>query len=117
MEYISSNEFIKKLETKNYEIGSFDVYLEKSKELIEQNNDKIKKNIDDDLLKVMPTTYRASIIDKQNKENETNHEEEAKNSEIKVENYIKKVINQALNKSKLLQGDKRLLFYLRSGLL
>ena len=44
----------------------------------------------------------AESIDKQNKENETNHEEEAKNSEIKVENYIKKVINQALNKSKLL---------------
>ena len=68
MEYISSNEFIKKLETNNYEIGSFDVYLEKSKELIEQNINKIKKNIDDDLLKIMPTTYRASIIDKQPKE-------------------------------------------------
>ena len=44
----------------------------------------------------------AESIDKQNKENETNHEEAANDGEIKVENYIKKVINQAANKSKLL---------------
>jgi hypothetical protein len=43
----------------------------------------------------------AESIDKQNKENET-HEDINNDTEIKVENYIKKVINQATNKSKLL---------------
>ena len=43
----------------------------------------------------------AESIDKQNKENET-HEDVNNDTEIKVENYIKKVINQASNKSKLL---------------
>ena len=44
----------------------------------------------------------AESIDKQNKENESVHEETANDGEIKVENYIKKLINQASNKSKLL---------------
>ncbi len=32
-EYKSSNEFISKLETKNFKIGSFDVYLDNLKDL------------------------------------------------------------------------------------
>ena len=34
MEYASSNEFIYKLETENYYIGSFDVYLSQIREII-----------------------------------------------------------------------------------
>ena len=37
MEYKSSGEFIPKLYTDNFMIGSFDVYLDKSKGLIEKN--------------------------------------------------------------------------------
>ena len=43
----------------------------------------------------------AESIEKQNKESE-NHEDNNNDGEIKIENYIKKVINQATNKSKLL---------------
>ena len=60
-EYKSSNEFITKLETKNYKIGSFDVFLDKSKALLEFNN----PNKSDELLKKMPTTLRASIVGKE----------------------------------------------------
>lgn len=58
-----SMNFIAKLKTENYLIGSFDAFLELSKELIKNNS-----NIDDDkvdeILKSMPTTYRAAIINK-----------------------------------------------------
>ena len=60
-EYKSSGEFITKLETKNYKIGSFDVFLDKSKALLEFNN----PNKSDELLKKMPTTLRASIVGKE----------------------------------------------------
>lgn len=58
-EYKSSNEFITKLETENYKIGSFDVYIEKSKDLLKKNNQ-------EELLDKMPTNLRASIISKEN---------------------------------------------------
>ena len=54
--------FITKFKTQNFKIGSFDVNIEKSKELIRKNNnleEKQAKNI----LSSMPTTHRASIID------------------------------------------------------
>lgn len=59
MEYKSSGEFIPKLYTDNFMIGSFDVYLDKSKELIEKN-----KNLEG-LLDKMPTSLRASIVSKE----------------------------------------------------
>ena len=73
MDYVRSNEFIKKLESKNFQIGSFDVYLEKSKELINSNLEyfkKIKKSFlsEDDVLKSLPAIYRASIVDKESNE-------------------------------------------------
>lgn len=59
MEYKSSGEFIPKLYTDNFMIGSFDVYLDKSKGLIEKN-----KNLEG-LLNKMPTSLRASIVSKE----------------------------------------------------
>lgn len=59
MEYKSSGNFIPKLYTDNFMIGSFDVYLDKSKELIEKNNSIIPELLDD-----MPTSLRASIVNK-----------------------------------------------------
>ena len=57
------DKFIKKLETENYEIGSFDAYIDNASSLI-----KNKYNISDEevsaFLKEMPTTYRASILNK-----------------------------------------------------
>lgn len=67
MDYESSNEFIKKLESKNYEIGSFDVYLDKTKELIKENSNLTDEEVLE-ILSSMPTTYRASIISKDTKE-------------------------------------------------
>ncbi len=65
MEYISSKKFIPKLKTKNYMIGSFDVFLEQTKALMEKNiNSKeffgLKK--DEYLLNRLPIAYRASIV-------------------------------------------------------
>ena len=62
MEYKSSGEFIPKLYTDNFMIGSFDVYLEKAKELIERN-----KYTLNELLDKMPTSLRASIVNKEDK--------------------------------------------------
>lgn len=56
--------FIPKLETDKYIIGSFDVYLEKVKELIKNNYPKITDEEVEEILKKMPTTYRAAITDK-----------------------------------------------------
>ena len=56
--------FIKKLETeKGYQIGSFDVYLDEIKELIKNNSGLSEEEVENKL-KSMPTTYRASILDK-----------------------------------------------------
>ena len=55
--------FITKLETDNYLIGSFDAYLDSSKELIKTNSN-ISDEEADNILKSMPTTYRAAIITK-----------------------------------------------------
>lgn len=56
-------DFISKLETNKYLIGSFDVYQDISRKLIKSNS-----NLSDDevevVLKSMPTTYRAAIINK-----------------------------------------------------
>lgn len=73
MDYISSNEFIKKLESKNYEIGSFDVYFEESKEVIKNHLESLKKldanlSTEDDVLKKLSTVYRASVVNKETSE-------------------------------------------------
>lgn len=56
--------FISKLETNKYLIGSFDAYQESSKEVI-KNNSKLSDEEVDTILKSMPTTYRAAIINKE----------------------------------------------------
>lgn len=55
--------FIAKLQTDKYLIGSFDAYIELSKELI-KNNSNISDEETDTILKSMPTTYRAAITNK-----------------------------------------------------
>lgn len=56
--------FITKFETENFLIGSFDSYIEESTKLL-----KAKENLTDEesveSIKKMPTTYRASILDKE----------------------------------------------------
>lgn len=59
--------FIAKLETDNYYIGSFDSYLEESKELLKNNNHLADEEVDN-IIKSMPTTTRASIVDKETHE-------------------------------------------------
>lgn len=55
--------FICKLETLNFKIGSFDVYLDMSKELIKKNGGYSDEKAEE-LLKEFPTSYCASILDK-----------------------------------------------------
>ena len=55
--------FIAKLQTDKYIIGSFDAYIELSKQLI-KNNSNISDEEVDIILKSMPTTYRAAITNK-----------------------------------------------------
>lgn len=57
--------FICKFETLNFKIGSFDVYIDMSKELIKKNGGYSDEEVEE-LLKEFPTSYRASIIDKDN---------------------------------------------------
>ena len=54
--------FIPKLETEKYLIGSFDAYLDATKQLIKNN----QNMIDDSnmIILLMPTNYRAAIVDK-----------------------------------------------------
>ncbi len=63
MEYKSSNEFIKKIETNNYELGSFDIYLENIRNII-KTNENIELEEVDQLLSTIPTQYRAAIVSK-----------------------------------------------------
>ena len=49
----------------------------------------------------------AESIEKKNKENEVNDEKDNDDGELKVENYVKKIINQATNKAKFLIKIKR----------
>ena len=56
--------FIAKLETSKYLIGSFDAYLDVTKELIESNINFSSEEADM-ILKSMPTTSRAAITDKE----------------------------------------------------
>ena len=55
--------FIAKLQTNNYYIGSFDAYIESSKELIKNNSDISNEEVET-ILKKMPTIYRAAITNK-----------------------------------------------------
>lgn len=68
MEYFSSYRFIPKLETKNYYLGSFDVFLEKAKETMKkyvQTLEAIEYYGPDDLLSLLPISLRASIVSKE----------------------------------------------------
>lgn len=56
--------FISKLKTNKYLIGSFDAYQESSKEVIKNNSELSDEEVDT-ILKSMPTTYRAAIINKE----------------------------------------------------
>ncbi len=55
--------FIVKLQTEKYIIGSFDAYLNRSKKLIKENSNLSDEEVDI-IIKSMPTTYRAAITDK-----------------------------------------------------
>jgi len=55
--------FIPKLKTHKYLIGSFDAYIETTKQLI-KNNSNITDEQVEAILKGMPTTYRAAITSK-----------------------------------------------------
>lgn len=55
--------FIVKLQTEQYMIGSFDAYLDISKTLIKENSNLSDEEVDE-ILKSMPTSYRAAITDK-----------------------------------------------------
>lgn len=59
-------EFISKLKTKNYLIGSFDVYQEVSKKIIQKNSN-LSEEETERILKSMPTTSRAAITNKKGK--------------------------------------------------
>lgn len=70
MEYISSKNFIPKLKTKKYEIGSFDVFLDQTRTLISKNisnKDFLTSKNEELLLDKLPSAYRASIVSKENK--------------------------------------------------
>lgn len=56
--------FIPKLETKNYYIGSFDAYINEAKEIL-ANNESISLEEADNLLKEIPTNTRAAIVSKE----------------------------------------------------
>ena len=56
--------FIPKLETEKYLIGSFDAYQEEAKELIKTNSNLTDEEADA-ILKSMPTTSRAAVLNKQ----------------------------------------------------
>ena len=58
-----NSNFIPKLETNNFFIGSFDAYLDTTKQLI-MNNSYLTSEEADEILKGMPTTYRAAITTK-----------------------------------------------------
>lgn len=58
-----NEKFIAKLQTEQYMIGSFDAYLDISKTLIKENSNLSDEEVDE-ILKSMPTTYRAAITDK-----------------------------------------------------
>ena len=67
MEYASSNEFIYKLETENYYIGSFDVYLSQIREIIKSNHNCDDKEAEQ-ILSTMSPSFRAAIVSKKDLE-------------------------------------------------
>lgn len=59
-------DFISKLETKKYLIGSFDAYQDVSKKLIQKNSN-LSDEETETIFKSMPTTSRAAITNKKGK--------------------------------------------------
>ncbi len=65
MEYISYNEFIPKIKLNSYSLGSFDTFIENSKDLIKEHlniNNSISREDIVYFLKLLPSAYRASIV-------------------------------------------------------
>ena len=60
------NNFISKLETKNYLIGSIDAYQEVTKKIIQKNSN-LSLEETERILKSMPTASRATIVSKGDK--------------------------------------------------
>lgn len=58
--------FIKKLETNDYRIGSFDAFLHETKKFIKEKFSMTDEEVEE-YLKQMPTTYRGSIVDDDDK--------------------------------------------------
>ena len=58
-----NNEFIAKFRTKNYVIGSFDAYLDMSKDLTKKNLAISDRKVNE-IINNMPTQYRAAIQDR-----------------------------------------------------
>ncbi len=56
-------DFIPKLQTENYFIGSFDSYLDTTRELIKNNSELTDEEVDK-IIKSMEINYRAAIVDK-----------------------------------------------------
>ena len=73
MKYISSNQFVKKLESDNYEIGSFNTFLKKIRESLSYNLDNIE-NINSNIhagkimWQFLKSHFRGSVIDKKTRE-------------------------------------------------
>lgn len=63
MDYQSSNEFIYKLESDNFYIGSFDVYLSQIKDIIKSNH-KCDDDAVEQILSSMPPSFRGAIVSK-----------------------------------------------------
>lgn len=59
-----NKDFIVKFETENYLLGSFDTYQKLSEELVKDNSNLSDEEVNN-IIKSMPTTYRASILNKE----------------------------------------------------
>ncbi len=71
MEYISYNEFIPKIKLNNYSLGSFDTFIENSRDLIKEYlniKEFISKDDITEFLNLLPSAYRASIVRNTNNE-------------------------------------------------
>ncbi len=65
MEYKSYNEFIPKIKLNNYSLGSFDTFIENSRDLIKEHlniKEFISKDDVTEFLAILPSAYRASIV-------------------------------------------------------
>ena len=92
--------FIAKLQTNNYLIGSFDAYIELSKELIKSNSGISDEEVET-ILKSMPTTYRGLYnVDAKNNTSSIRFEvnnDLSKDDKNEILNEFKKYLSDSLN--------------------